>query len=193
MGMGDGAHDRAALPVRARVPSQRRFPPSMRAAVLRALSKNKEERQASVTAFYEELAGSAPVASGAHTGTAAMAAPPVFDAPGPAKTAAMPSPIASGPSTAQAAAPGGADPGAPTRRQQGSRHRVGEPRRRAAHRYGRRRRSLDEACGRRRPAAPAGSATPRHCFRSTRGHDVANCHSDRRGAAVGEHAAARAA
>ena len=85
-------------------PVAAQIPPSMRTAVLRALSKNKEERQASVTAFYEELAGSASVASGAHTGTAAMAAPPVFDAPGPAKTAAMPSPIASGPSTAQAAA-----------------------------------------------------------------------------------------
>ena len=85
-----------ATPVAAQIPAP------MRAAVLKALSKNKEDRQASVTQFCEELAGTASVA--AHTGTAAMAAPPVFDAPGPAKTAAMPSPIASGPSTAQAVA-----------------------------------------------------------------------------------------
>jgi serine/threonine-protein kinase len=89
-----------ASPIAAQIPAP------MRAAVLRALAKNKEDRQASVTAFYEELAGSGTpaLAPGAHTGTTAMAAPPVFDAPGPAKTAAMPSPIASGPSTAQAAA-----------------------------------------------------------------------------------------
>ncbi len=83
------------------------IPESMRTAILRALSKNKEDRQSSVTQFYEELAGagavSAPVAV-AHTGTAAMAAPPIFDSPGPAKTAAMPSPMTSGPSTAQAVA-----------------------------------------------------------------------------------------
>jgi serine/threonine-protein kinase len=88
-----------ASPIAAQIPAP------MRAAVLRALSKNKEDRQATVTQFYEELAANAAaVAPGAHTGTAYMAAPPVFDAPGPAKTAAMPSPIASGPSTAQAAA-----------------------------------------------------------------------------------------
>jgi serine/threonine protein kinase len=82
------------------------IPASMRAAILRALSKNKEDRQASVTQFYEELAGSAPaVAPGAVSGTAAMAAPPIFDAPaGPPKTAAMPAPVTSGPSTAQASA-----------------------------------------------------------------------------------------
>jgi len=81
------------------------IPAPMRAAILRALSKNKEDRQSSVTAFYEELAGlTAAPAAGAHTGTAQMAAPPVFDSPGPAKTAAMPSPFASGPSTAQAVA-----------------------------------------------------------------------------------------
>jgi serine/threonine-protein kinase len=85
-------------------PVAAQIPPTMRSAVLRALSKDKENRQASVTAFYEELAGTGAPAAAAHTGTAAMAAPPVFDAPGPAKTAAMPSPVASGPSTAQAAA-----------------------------------------------------------------------------------------
>jgi serine/threonine-protein kinase len=80
------------------------IPASMRAAILRALSKNKEERQDSVTQFYDELAGLS-AAPGATTGTAAMAAPPIFDAAvASPKTAAMPSPIASGPSTAQAVA-----------------------------------------------------------------------------------------
>ncbi|HVW24769.1 MAG TPA: protein kinase [Polyangiaceae bacterium] len=101
-----------ASPVAAQIPAP------MRAAVLRALAKNKEDRQASVTQFYEELAGAGPaVAPNAHSGTAYMAAPPVFDAPGPAKTAAMPSPIASGPSTAQAVA---AAVPIPERRQSGN-------------------------------------------------------------------------
>ncbi|HEX3596106.1 MAG TPA: serine/threonine-protein kinase, partial [Polyangiaceae bacterium] len=88
------------------IPDSGQIPPSMRTAIMRALSKNKEDRQSSVTQFYEELAGGAPagVAPNAHSGTAAMAAPPIFDSPGPLKTAAMPSPIASGPSTAQASA-----------------------------------------------------------------------------------------
>jgi eukaryotic-like serine/threonine-protein kinase len=101
-----------ASPVAAKIPAQ------MRAAVLRGLAKNKEDRQSSITQFYEELAGSAPgTAPGAHSGTAYMAAPPVFDAPGPAKTAAMPSPIASGPSTSQAVA---AAVPIPERRQSGN-------------------------------------------------------------------------
>ncbi|HEX4341188.1 MAG TPA: protein kinase [Polyangiaceae bacterium] len=95
------------------IPDAAQIPPSMRTAIMRALSKNKEDRQPSVTQFYEELAGGAvvgavsavaAVAPGAHTGTAAMAAPPLFDSPGPAKTAAMQSPMTSGPSTAQAVA-----------------------------------------------------------------------------------------
>jgi serine/threonine-protein kinase len=88
-------------------PTASQIPASMRAAILRALSKNKEDRQSSVTQFYEELAGAgaSQTAAAATTGTTAMAAPPVFDAPaGPPKTAAMAAPIASGPSTAQAVA-----------------------------------------------------------------------------------------
>jgi tRNA A-37 threonylcarbamoyl transferase component Bud32 len=94
-------------------PLASQIPASMRAAILRALSKNKEDRQDSVTQFYEELAGAgvpqqagagAPAEAAPARGTAAMAAPPVFDAPAaPFKTAAMPA-GASGPSTAQAVA-----------------------------------------------------------------------------------------
>ncbi len=80
-------------------PVSSQIPPQMRAAVLRSLSKNRDDRQASVQAFYDELAGAAPVPEpvAAHTGTAAMAAPPVFaGAAAPsAKTAAMVTPAAS--------------------------------------------------------------------------------------------------
>jgi serine/threonine-protein kinase len=59
------------------------IPPQMKAAILRALAKNREERQASVKQFVEELSGAAPVAAApaptaprAQSGTAQMAAPP---------------------------------------------------------------------------------------------------------------------
>jgi tRNA A-37 threonylcarbamoyl transferase component Bud32 len=93
-------------------PVASKIPEQMRAAVLRALSKNKEDRQSSAAQFTDELADGVPgvttgphpvVAPGASTGTAAMLAPPVFGGSGggggPAKTAAMPSPLASGPSS----------------------------------------------------------------------------------------------
>jgi tRNA A-37 threonylcarbamoyl transferase component Bud32 len=80
-----------ATPVSAQIPE------AMRAAVLRSLSKNRDERQTSAKQFYDELAGDAAVphaaaAPGASTGTAAMAAPPGFgnQAIGSARTAAMP-------------------------------------------------------------------------------------------------------
>jgi serine/threonine-protein kinase len=71
------------------------IPPAMRAAILRSLAKNRDERQSSVREFYEELAGERPgvaVAPQGSTGTAMMAAPPQFAGGlGSAKTAAMPS------------------------------------------------------------------------------------------------------
>jgi serine/threonine-protein kinase len=71
------------------------IPAQMRAAILRSLSKNREERQTSAQGFYDELAGSAAVpqpAGHVSSGTAAMAAPPTFGAgvSASARTAAMP-------------------------------------------------------------------------------------------------------
>src|SRR6185369_3660777 len=52
-------------------PVSSQIPASMRAAILRALGKNKEERQDSAGQFVEELSGGAPTAAaGASTGTA---------------------------------------------------------------------------------------------------------------------------
>lgn len=83
-----------ATPVSSQIPAE------MRSAVLRALSKNKEDRPASARQFYEELAGQGapPVVAASHvaSGTAAMAAPPGFiggsAAGGAPRTAAMASP-----------------------------------------------------------------------------------------------------
>jgi eukaryotic-like serine/threonine-protein kinase len=73
------------LPFEATAPSTT-IPPNMRAAILRALSKNREERQASTREFYEQLSGGGgitveeqPVSLG-RAGTAAMAAAPDFNA-----------------------------------------------------------------------------------------------------------------
>jgi serine/threonine-protein kinase len=88
-------------------PVSSQIPASMRAAILRALSKNKEDRQSSASQFVDELAGNAGApAPGASTGTAAMAAPPVFGGPmnPAAKTAAMPAP-STGPAVASAVIP----------------------------------------------------------------------------------------
>ncbi len=74
------------------VPSGAHIPLAMKGAILRALSKHREERQSTVRQFYEELAGSAAQASAAlgatvpaipqkGTGTAAMPAPPGFAGP----------------------------------------------------------------------------------------------------------------
>jgi serine/threonine-protein kinase len=71
------------------------IPPAMRAAILRSLAKNREDRQSSVREFYEELAGERQgvvAAAQGSTGTAMMNAPPQFaGGGGSAKTAAMPS------------------------------------------------------------------------------------------------------
>jgi eukaryotic-like serine/threonine-protein kinase len=75
--------------------SSANIPAGMKAAIMRALSKNRDERQGNVMEFYQELAGGevraslpsgAGAASSAHTGTAAMAAPPLdlLQAPPPA-------------------------------------------------------------------------------------------------------------
>jgi serine/threonine-protein kinase len=80
-----------------------KVPTSMRAAIMRALSKDKDRRQASVTEFYREIAGesssgaaaavAAPAAAfGGSTGTAAMEAAPDFSARGPAPGGPMPTP-----------------------------------------------------------------------------------------------------
>jgi eukaryotic-like serine/threonine-protein kinase len=73
------------LPFEASAPSTS-IPPNMRAAILRALSKNRDERQASTKEFYEQLSGGGgitveeqPVSLGS-AGTAAMAAAPDFSA-----------------------------------------------------------------------------------------------------------------
>ncbi len=70
-------------PFEVTAPGLTMIPDAMKRAIMRALSKEPEERQANVMLFYEELAGNeanaAPVASApraSHTGTAAMAAPP---------------------------------------------------------------------------------------------------------------------
>ena len=80
-----------------------RVPSSMRAAIMRALSKDKDRRQTSVLEFYREIAGegsggaavaaAAPAAAfGGSTGTAAMEAAPDFSARGPAPGGPMPTP-----------------------------------------------------------------------------------------------------
>ncbi|HEX7669797.1 MAG TPA: serine/threonine-protein kinase, partial [Polyangiaceae bacterium] len=99
-----------ATPVSAQIPE------TMRAAVLRSLAKNREERQTSAKQFYDELAGEAPVphavaAPAASTGTAAMAAPPGFGNQelGSARTAAMPTTGAAA-SVVAPASPGFAPP-----------------------------------------------------------------------------------
>jgi hypothetical protein len=99
-----------ATPVSAQIPE------AMRAAVLRSLAKNRDERQTSAKQFCDELAGESPVphataAAGASTGTAAMAAPPGFGnaAVGSARTAAMPTTGAAA-SVVAPASPGFAPP-----------------------------------------------------------------------------------
>jgi len=63
-------------------PSAAFIPDAMKHAIMKALTKDRDGRQADVMAFYEELAGNVPVAGvaaaspAASTGTAAMAAPP---------------------------------------------------------------------------------------------------------------------
>ncbi|MBI5531521.1 MAG: protein kinase [Deltaproteobacteria bacterium] len=57
------------------------IPGGMKTAILRALSKNKDERQSAVAEFMSELAGSdggaVRASAASHAGTAAMAAPPM--------------------------------------------------------------------------------------------------------------------
>ncbi len=106
-------------------PNAAAIPETLRAAIMRALSKEREERQATTTQFYEEISGgggltidepalAAAAASDASTGTAQMAAAPDFSAP------AASAPLASGagagpqhsaaPITPHAAPPIGAPP-----------------------------------------------------------------------------------
>lgn len=72
----------------------RDIPDAMRQAILRALAKDRDQRQASAREFFAELSGGGRVtaqqssAQGATTGTAAMAAAPDFA--GPAAHAVMP-------------------------------------------------------------------------------------------------------
>lgn len=78
-------------------------PPNMKAAIMRALSKDREERQATAVAFFSELSGGGgitveqpPVSAGDEVGsanTAAMAAAPDFGA----MNAGPPSPPVGGP------------------------------------------------------------------------------------------------
>jgi eukaryotic-like serine/threonine-protein kinase len=94
-------------------PVASQIPESTRAAILRSLAKNRDERQSSAAQFCDELAGTVPVPQvsapvAASTGTAAMAAPPAFaagPANGTAKTAAMPQAAPSSPVAPVAAAP----------------------------------------------------------------------------------------
>jgi eukaryotic-like serine/threonine-protein kinase len=86
------------------------IPPPVKAAIVRALAKEPENRQASVRQFYDEISGTVPIATPV-SGSAATAAMPATAASG-GGTAAMPaSPIAlMGNATP---APGFAAPGAP--------------------------------------------------------------------------------
>src|SRR5262249_43794837 len=109
-------------------PVSSQIPASMRAAILRSLSKNRDDRQSSAKQFYEELSGAgaaqaAAPASGGSSGTAAMPAAPNFGAApaasGAARTAAMATPATGNP--AQVSPPVAAPiPGAPIPRSGGS-------------------------------------------------------------------------
>jgi serine/threonine-protein kinase len=69
----------------------RDIPPGMKQAILKALSKDREQRQASAREFYSDLSGGgrmtvtgdAPGAGAQHTDTAAMPMPPDFSQPAP--------------------------------------------------------------------------------------------------------------
>jgi serine/threonine-protein kinase len=70
-------------PFEVTAPRTAMIPEPMKGAIMRALAKNREERQPDIMAFFDELSGNAPVAyqaagtaPAATTGTAAMAAPP---------------------------------------------------------------------------------------------------------------------
>jgi serine/threonine-protein kinase len=67
-------------PFEVTAPRTAMIPEPMKTAIMRSLSKNREERQPDVMAFYNELSATAPAAYAgggvAATGTAAMAAPP---------------------------------------------------------------------------------------------------------------------
>ena len=79
----------------------RDIPPDMKQAILKALSKDREQRQASAREFFSDLSsggrmtvtGDAPRGAAKHSDTAAMAAPPDFNQPAPnfpARTVAAP-------------------------------------------------------------------------------------------------------
>jgi serine/threonine-protein kinase len=98
------------MPFEAAAPTGSGIPEQMRAAIMRALSKDRDDRQSDVAQFLKELTGEAPVpavVSGSmaddrtSTGTAAMEAAPDFgassDGLGTAKTAAMPAATAVSP------------------------------------------------------------------------------------------------
>lgn len=84
--------------------SSANIPQGMKAAIMRALSKNRDERPSTVMDYFHELEGSesrpsAPLSSGTaamaqqpHTGTAAMAAPPMDLLQAPAQPAYGPGP-----------------------------------------------------------------------------------------------------
>ncbi|MCC6216943.1 MAG: protein kinase [Polyangiaceae bacterium] len=83
------------------------IPEGMRAAILRALSKDKEQRQVSATAFYEDLAAGfagsgSEIAPSPGVPSGPTAAMPAFGPPGGA-----PAPLAAPPPPAYAPAPGG--------------------------------------------------------------------------------------
>ena len=109
-------------------PSSTRVPEQMRKAIMRALSKEREERQATSKEFFQELSGgggltvdapaaaAAAAAGGGSTGTSEMSAAPDFaatSAPAPA-AAATPAPVtpAQPPAPAPQAAPAPVAPAA---------------------------------------------------------------------------------
>ncbi|MFW5739479.1 MAG: serine/threonine-protein kinase, partial [Myxococcota bacterium] len=66
-------------PFEVTAPGSAMIPEPMKSAIMKALAKDRDERQPDVMSFYEEMSGSAPATTsspGAGTGTAAMAAPP---------------------------------------------------------------------------------------------------------------------
>ncbi len=98
-------------------PSSSGIPESMRSAIMRALSKEKEQRQDTAKQFFEELSGGggitvdAPAASGpvslGSAGTAAMPAAPNFAAMGAAAPAAPAAPAGAPPVAANVPPPPG--------------------------------------------------------------------------------------
>ena len=63
-------------PFEVTAPRTAMIPEPMKAGIMRALSKNREERQSDVMAFYAELSAAPVAAPAMAAGTAAMAAPP---------------------------------------------------------------------------------------------------------------------